>query len=84
MLSAKACYVTNRDIAPYAKADVENLGVRLFRPEDHPRIAHFDTSWETFKQIPKEDWNGFVLEVNGELVAAAWFHRHYFSPEPWR
>ncbi|MBT5109635.1 MAG: hypothetical protein HOM25_13220 [Rhodospirillaceae bacterium] len=86
VLSGKACLVTYRDFRPFAKAEDEDedLGVRLFRPEDQPRIAYFDnTSWNFFKQMPKEDWDSYVLEVDGELVGATWFHRRHFSPFPW-
>ena len=39
--------------------------------------------WDYFKQMPKEDWDGFVLEVDGEPVATTWFHRRHFNPFSW-
>ena len=84
MLSGQACLVLYRGFPEHPQGVDAESGVRPFQPEDQPRIAHFDnSSWDYFKQMPKEDWDGFILEVAGEPVATTWFHRHQFSPFPW-
>jgi GNAT superfamily N-acetyltransferase len=83
VLTAKTFIVGYRDITDMVGKAEADARCRAFCPEDQERITSFDDAYEALRHLPARDWDGFVLELDGDVIATRWFMRHRYRPYDW-